>query len=133
MYKRQVKGASVINTDVWLSMGQESEGLSKEKHFYPYQVNRELLEPVSYTHLDVYKRQAHFFLPFQKENHIYGKVASVLAEQFLHAQNMGEQLPLVDVYKRQACASLASSTPDSTRRRSFRCVRSPGILFPSGL
>ena len=38
---------------------------------------------------------AHFFLPFQKENHIYGKVASVLAEQFLHAQNMGEQLPLV--------------------------------------
>ena len=39
-----VKGASVINTDVWLSMGQEAEGLSKEKHFYPYQVNRELLE-----------------------------------------------------------------------------------------
>ncbi len=45
-----VKGASVINTDVWLSMGQESEGLSKEKHFYPYQVNRELLEHAASGH-----------------------------------------------------------------------------------
>ena len=38
-----VRDASVINTDVWLSMGQEAEGQSKEKHFYPYQVNEELL------------------------------------------------------------------------------------------
>lgn len=30
-----VKGASVINTDVWLSMGQESEGLSKENTSTP--------------------------------------------------------------------------------------------------
>ena len=45
-----VKGASVINTDVWLSMGQEAEGLSKEKHFYPYQVNRELLEHAAPNH-----------------------------------------------------------------------------------
>ena len=45
-----VKGASVINTDVWLSMGQESEGLSKEKHFYPYQVTRELLEHAASGH-----------------------------------------------------------------------------------
>ena len=38
---------------------------------------------------------AHFLLPFQQEDHVHRKVAAVLAEQFLHAQNMGEQLPLV--------------------------------------
>ena len=35
---------------LWLSMGQESEGLSKEKHFYPYQVNSELLEHAASGH-----------------------------------------------------------------------------------
>jgi len=39
-----VKGAHVINTDVWLSMGQEHEGSAKEQHFLPYQVNAELLQ-----------------------------------------------------------------------------------------
>lgn len=37
------RGATVINTDTWLSMGQEGEGENKEKHFTPYQVNAELL------------------------------------------------------------------------------------------
>lgn len=45
-----VRDASVINTDVWLSMGQEDEGLSKEKHFYPYQVNKELLTHAAAGH-----------------------------------------------------------------------------------
>lgn len=39
-----VQGATVINTDTWISMGQESEKGSKEKHFLPYQVNAELLK-----------------------------------------------------------------------------------------
>ena len=38
-----VKGSTVINTDTWLSMGQEAEGAEKEKHFTPYQVNAKLL------------------------------------------------------------------------------------------
>ena len=38
-----VRGATVINTDTWISMGQESEHGTKEKHFLPYQVNDTLL------------------------------------------------------------------------------------------
>ncbi len=39
-----VKGADVINTDVWASMGQESEAESRKKVFMPYQVNSALLK-----------------------------------------------------------------------------------------
>ncbi len=45
-----VKGATVINTDVWLSMGQEAEGENKERHFHPYQVNAELLTHAAADH-----------------------------------------------------------------------------------
>lgn len=45
-----VRDATIINTDVWLSMGQEAEGISKEKHFYPYQVNKELLSLADPNH-----------------------------------------------------------------------------------
>lgn len=38
-----VKDAVVINTDTWISMGQEAEKGTKEKAFFPYQVNAELL------------------------------------------------------------------------------------------
>ena len=38
-----VKGANVIYTDTWVSMGQESEKAEREKIFAPYQVNRELV------------------------------------------------------------------------------------------
>jgi len=38
-----VKRADVIYTDVWASMGQESEGEVRKRAFAPYQVNGELL------------------------------------------------------------------------------------------
>ncbi|PIR24617.1 MAG: ornithine carbamoyltransferase [Deltaproteobacteria bacterium CG11_big_fil_rev_8_21_14_0_20_42_23] len=39
-----VKSADVINTDTWISMGQEGEDVeAKKKLFMPYQVNAELL------------------------------------------------------------------------------------------
>ena len=38
-----VAGVDVINTDVWASMGQESEQVEREKVFAPYQVDRGLL------------------------------------------------------------------------------------------
>ena len=42
--------ADVINTDVWLSMGEEGE-VDKEAHFTPYQVNRKLLQYAAPGHL----------------------------------------------------------------------------------
>ena len=39
-----VKGADVINTDVWASMGQEAEQKKREKAFAGYQLNEALLD-----------------------------------------------------------------------------------------
>jgi len=39
-----VAGAQVINTDVWASMGQESEAAARRQVFRPYQVNKKLLK-----------------------------------------------------------------------------------------
>ena len=39
-----VKGAHVINTDVWASMGQEKEAEERKKIFMPYQVNSDLVK-----------------------------------------------------------------------------------------
>ena len=38
-----VKGADIVVTDTWASMGQEAEHEERKKIFAPYQVNRELL------------------------------------------------------------------------------------------
>ncbi len=41
--KKGVKGADVIYTDVWASMGQETEQEKRAKIFAPYQVNEKLM------------------------------------------------------------------------------------------
>ena len=41
--REAVKGAQVIYTDTWTSMGQEEEGAKREKVFPPYQVNAQLV------------------------------------------------------------------------------------------
>ena len=38
-----VHNADVVYTDVWASMGQESEAAEREKVFAPYQVNTDLM------------------------------------------------------------------------------------------
>lgn len=45
-----VKGAHVINTDVWLSMGQEDQK-EKEEEFSGYQVNARLMEGAAEGHI----------------------------------------------------------------------------------
>ncbi len=42
-----VKGADIVYTDVWASMGQEEEAKERMKVFMPYQVNDELLQYAS--------------------------------------------------------------------------------------
>jgi ornithine carbamoyltransferase len=41
--REAVKGADIVYTDVWTSMGQEAESAVRKKVFAPYQVNPELL------------------------------------------------------------------------------------------
>ena len=42
-----VAGAHVVYTDVWASMGQESEAIERRARFQPYQVNEELMAQAS--------------------------------------------------------------------------------------
>jgi ornithine carbamoyltransferase len=39
-----VRGADLLYTDVWVSMGMEAEGAEREKNFKPYQINHEVLK-----------------------------------------------------------------------------------------
>ncbi|MGJ8724501.1 MAG: ornithine carbamoyltransferase [Roseibacillus sp.] len=81
-----VKGAHVINTDVWLSMGQEGQ-TEKEALFGPYQVNSQLLSGAADGHIVLH------CLPAYREKEITEEVleqhADVIfqqAENRLHAQ-----------------------------------------------
>ena len=81
-----VAGAHVINTDVWLSMGQEGQS-EKEALFGPYQVNKELLAGAAQEHIVLH------CLPAYREKEIteevlelHSEVIFQQAENRLHAQ-----------------------------------------------
>jgi ornithine carbamoyltransferase len=42
-----VEGAHAVYTDVWASMGQESEAIERRARFQPYQVNEQLMSEAS--------------------------------------------------------------------------------------
>jgi ornithine carbamoyltransferase len=82
-----VKGADIVYTDVWASMGQEEEAKERMKVFMPYQVNDELLQHAS--------KKVKFLhcLPAHREEEVTASVidgpASVVfqqAENRLHVQ-----------------------------------------------
>jgi ornithine carbamoyltransferase len=54
-----VRGADVIYTDVWTSMGQEAENTKRQKAFRPYQVNRRVMELAGQDSLFMHCLPAH--------------------------------------------------------------------------
>ena len=54
-----VKGADVVNTDVWASMGQESEQQIRREIFAPYQVNTALLANAAEDYIVLHCLPAH--------------------------------------------------------------------------
>lgn len=51
--------ADAVYTDVWASMGQESQFEEKSKHFMPYQVNKELMDKALPTAIFLHCLPAH--------------------------------------------------------------------------
>jgi len=54
-----VKGANVVYTDVWISMGQENEETTRKKIFAPYCVSEELLKHAAAGHTVLHCLPAH--------------------------------------------------------------------------
>jgi len=80
------KGAHVINTDVWLSMGQEDQK-DKEEAFGPFQVNASLLEHAAQGHIVLHCLPAYRGKEITED--VLEKHADVIfqeAENRLHAQ-----------------------------------------------
>ena len=81
-----VKGADVINTDVWLSMGEEGQS-SKEALFGDYQVNSDLLKHANDEHIVLHCLPAYRGKEITDEV-LEGHADSIFqqAENRLHAQ-----------------------------------------------
>ena len=82
-----VKGADVVITDVWTSMGHEEEAQERIKHFEGFQVNNELLKNANDDVLVLH------CLPCHRDEEITSEVLEAQAEQIfdesenrLHAQ-----------------------------------------------
>jgi ornithine carbamoyltransferase len=54
-----VKDADVVYTDVWASMGQESEAIERKKIFAPFQVNEQLVKYAKIDYLFMHCLPAH--------------------------------------------------------------------------
>lgn len=82
-----VRDCSVINTDTWISMGQEAEKGTKEKAFFPYQVNKELLSVAAKNHVVMHCLPA--YRGYEITDEVLESNAPVIfreAENRLHAQ-----------------------------------------------
>jgi ornithine carbamoyltransferase len=82
-----VKGADVIYTDVWASMGQEAEAEARKQVFRPFQVNAELVKHAKPDYLFLHCLPAH--RGEEVTNDVADSPNSVIfdeAENRLHAQ-----------------------------------------------
>ena len=85
--KAAVKGANVIYSDVWVSMGQEKETQKRIKEFKGYQINEELVKLADKNYIFMHCLPAHRGLEVT-EGVIDGKHSVIFdqAENRLHAQ-----------------------------------------------
>lgn len=82
-----VRDCMVINTDTWISMGQEAEKGTKEQAFFPYQVNDELLKLAAPGHIVLHCLPA--YRGYEITDEVLEANAPVIfreAENRLHAQ-----------------------------------------------
>jgi ornithine carbamoyltransferase len=80
------RGADVINTDVWLSMGQEDQ-LEKEREFVGFQVNAELLEHAAADHIVLHCLPAYRGKEISEETlELHADAIFQQAENRLHVQ-----------------------------------------------
>ena len=85
--KKAVEGADAVYTDVWASMGQESQAPSRERAFKPYQVNTRLFSGANPDALFMHCLPAHRGLEVTDE--VIDSPASVVFDQSenrLHTQ-----------------------------------------------
>jgi len=83
-----VKGADVIYTDVWASMGQKDEADKRKKDFFNYQVNKEMMARTGKDTLFMHCLPAE--RPWEVTDEVIESDASVVwdqAENRMHAQN----------------------------------------------
>jgi ornithine carbamoyltransferase len=57
--KEAVRGANAVYTDIWASMGRESEAAERKKVFEPYQVNSALMREAEVGALVMHDLPAH--------------------------------------------------------------------------
>lgn len=95
--REAVRGAHLINTDVWASMGQEDESEARLKRFVPYQVTPALLDLADESVLFMHCLPAHRGEEISSE--LMDDPRSVVwdqAENRLHAQKALVEFLLVD-------------------------------------
>ncbi len=105
-----VRGADVVYTDVWASMGQEAERESRDRVFRPFQVNRELFQHAKSDAIFMHCLPAHRGDEVTAE--VIDSVHSVVfqqAENRLHAQ----KAIMLELMKHEVAEGLRTSISHS--------------------
>ncbi len=96
-----MKGADIVYTDTWVSMGQESEKETKVKEFGDYQVNKKLFSLTNDTSIFLHCLPA--YRGFEvTEDVIDGSHSRIFqeAENRLHAQKAIMTMLMADIFKK---------------------------------